>query len=122
MKTCKKYLKYQFTAEELKEKSSQLARECRRAEETEDDKKRVMSDFKAKIDALQASISLLSGHINNGYEYRDIECTVELNVPVAGKKTITRTDNDEQVAVENMDSEEMQEKLDFAATEESEDA
>lgn len=114
MKKSTRYLKYQFTETELRDKATQLARECRQNEEMEDEKKSVVSDFKAKIDGLQAKISLLSGHINNGYEYRNIECEVSLNTPVTGKKTITRTDTGERVGIEDMDHDELQEVMDFS--------
>ena len=111
MKTVTRYLKYQFTEAELKEKAVQLARECRQNEEIEDDKKRVMSDFKAKIDAHQAQISLLSGHINSGDDFRDVECHVNLNSPIPGRKTFMRIDTAEIVAEEDMTKEEFQMEL-----------
>lgn len=34
------------------------------------------SDYKAKIDAKDSTISLLSSHIKNGYEHKSVECEV----------------------------------------------
>jgi hypothetical protein len=104
-------LKYLFTVDELREIASNLARECRELEQLEFEKKQVVSDFKAKIDAHNAQVSKLSAHINNGHEYRYIECSVFLNDPTPGKRTVIRIDNNETVAVEDMPKEEMQEDL-----------
>lgn len=106
-----RFLKYLFTADELREIASNLARTCRELEQLDFEKKQITSDFKAKIDACTAQISKLSFNINNGHEYRDIECFVFLNDPIPGKKTVIRIDNNETVAVEDMPKEEMQEDL-----------
>lgn len=68
--------KYKFTPEELDQKSKQLAKACEDRNALEDQKKSVMSDFKAKIDQKAAEINILSGHINSGYEYVTKTCNV----------------------------------------------
>ena len=113
MKVTKEYLKYKFTEPELKERSTQLALECRSLEEIENDKKQVMSDFKSKIDGHQATISRLSNNINNGYEHRYIDCEVKMNTPIVGEKSIIRKDTGELVKQEQMNESEMQEELDL---------
>jgi hypothetical protein len=104
-------LKCLFTEEEISEKSKRLAQNCKERSEYEEAKKATVSDFKSKIDGLSAHISLLSNHINNGYEYRDVECEVRMNVPAVGSKTIIRKDTGEIVTIEAMRPEEMQEDL-----------
>lgn len=69
--------KYKFSPEELAEKSTQLAKACEERNSLEDQKKSVMSDFKAKIDQKAAEVNILSGHINAGYEYVTKTCTVQ---------------------------------------------
>lgn len=66
-----------FTDDELKEKSQQLARACRDHAGIEDQKKSVMSDFKAKLDKISAEINHTSNHINSGFEMRYNTCDVE---------------------------------------------
>jgi hypothetical protein len=116
MKVQQEYLKYQFTEPELKERATQLARECRELEDIENEKKQVMSDFKAKIDGHQAKISGLSNNINNGYEYRYIDCEVVLNQPIDGEKQIIRKDTGELVKQEAMTPQELQEELPLEET------
>ena len=113
MKTVTEYLKYKFSEKELREKSEKLAQDCREKRETEEAKKQITSDLKAKIDAFDASISQISNHINSGYEFRYIECDVHLNDPDPGFKSIVRKDTFEVVKVEPMTAAELQEELDF---------
>lgn len=105
------FLKYTFTEAELKEKSTQLALECRNLEEVENEKKQVVADFKSKIEGHNATISRLSNHINSGYEYKNVECEVKMNTPKNGKKTTIRLDTNEKLRVEDMTQEEKQEKI-----------
>lgn len=111
MKTTKEYLKYQFTEQELKDISKKLAYENKNFDELEDAKKSVVSDFSSKLNSARATISKLSSNINNGYEYRDIECEIRLNEPESGQKTIVRRDTGEIVRIEEMTDREMQEEL-----------
>lgn len=69
-------IRYAFTPDELANKSRQLANACDERSNIVAEKKSVMSDFKSKIDAKDAIVSLLSGHICNGYEMKNVECDV----------------------------------------------
>lgn len=69
-------IRYSFNPVELSHKSKQLANACDERSNIMAEKKSVMSDFKSKIDAKDAIISLISGHICNGYEMRNVECDV----------------------------------------------
>ena len=117
MKITKEYLKYQFSEQELKDISKKLAYENKNYDELEDAKKSVTSDFSSKLNSSRANISKLSNNINNGYEYRDIECEIRLNEPADGQKTIVRKDTGEIVRVEDMTEREMQEELDLKGDE-----
>lgn len=59
---------YNFTEEELKEKSLQLAQICNEKNRIDDDKKSAASSFKSKLDAKQSEINLLSNQIATGSE------------------------------------------------------
>lgn len=109
----KRLVKCILTKAELEEKARQLAHECQRRGDTEDQKKQVVSEFKAKLDAITATINQLSGHINNGFEYRDVDCEVRMHTPQVNTKTIVRMDTGECVEAQDMTPEEMQEKIDF---------
>lgn len=107
----RRWLRYDFTHDELFRMGKDLARETEKAEELTKAKEEVVSDFKARITAAEAQASRLSLCVNKGYEMRDIECLVTFHSPENGKKTFTRTDTGEIVATEFMDAAEMQEQL-----------
>lgn len=109
----KRYLRYDFTTEEITQKGRDLAQVTREVTALEDDAKRVAGDFKAKILAKEAERGVVCGAITSGYEMRNIPCTITLNKPKNGKKTIVRDDNGTVVAVEDMTQDEMQETLDL---------
>lgn len=111
MQTTTEWLKYEFTEAEQKELAKKLAYATRELMETEEAKKAVTSNFKSKIEAAKEQISKLSNNINNGYEYRNIDCEVVLNSPEPGTKSIVRKDTGEIVKTLEMDQEEKQEKL-----------
>lgn len=79
-------IRYAFTSEELTSKSRQLAEACTKKTQIETEKKSVVSEFKAKIDAQDSQINLLSGHISNGFETRNVECEVEKDFDKGIKK------------------------------------
>lgn len=72
-------IRYSFSKDEVAQKSTQLAETCGEKSHLVDEKKSVMSDYKAKIDAKDSIIGLLSNHITNGYEIKTVECEVEMD-------------------------------------------
>jgi hypothetical protein len=109
----KEYLKYIFTHGEIHEKGIELARLSQESLSLEEEKKAVVADYKAKIEAKSATINVLGNHINNGYEFRMIECTIRFNDPTTGMKSTYRNDSGELVRKDSMSSEEMQLDLNF---------
>ena len=109
----KRYLRYDFTVEEITQKGRDLAQVTREVTALEDDAKRVAGDFKAKILAKEAERGVVCGAITSGYEMRNIPCTVTLNKPKNGKKTIVRDDTKDAISVEDMTQDELQETLDL---------
>jgi hypothetical protein len=109
----KRYLRYDFTTEEITQKGRDLAQVTREVTALEDDAKRVAGDFKAKILAKEAERGVVCGAITSGYEMRNIPCTITLNKPKNAKKTVVRDDNGTVVCVEDMTQDEMQETLDL---------
>ena len=112
-KQAKHFLKYQFTHDEIHAKGIELARLSSEAISIENERKAVAAEFKAKIDTKEAEIGVLGNHINNGYEYRYIQCTEILNYPRTGIKTVKRNDNDEVVSELQMSPDEMQNEIEF---------
>ena len=110
---CTEYLKYEFTEKELKDLARELARENTAMAESEEEKKSVVASFTERIADAKMKISKLSRYINNGYDYRNIECAVVMNSPRAGVKEVVRIDTGEIVKTINMTDTEKQESLPF---------
>ena len=104
-------LRYDFTdAEQLAagKKLGEVGQTIRRIEE---ELASVKSSFKYKLDEQEAIKGKLENQVTTGYEHRLVPCTVVLNKPKSGKKTITRDDTGAVVAVEDMTYDERQEQL-----------
>lgn len=99
--TCQRSLEYYFTDDEKMQMSQQLAVETQNKRRLEDQKKAVTSQYGSQINEKAESINSLSDKIAAGYEYRNIECTVQWHTPTKNKKLITRSDTGENF-VENM--------------------
>lgn len=95
-------LRYDFSAVEIHDFSLQLAADTQRIAALEKELKSMKSDFGAKIDCAKSSVNKLSNFISNGYEYREVECSVEYHKPSQGKKTLTRKDTKEKI-IEKME-------------------
>lgn len=71
----------------------------------------VADEWKAKISSEENHVNSVANKVGSGYEYRDIECTVTYDDPVAGDKTQRRNDTGEIVKIMPMDESEKQEEL-----------
>lgn len=114
-KECSQSLRYTFSEPELKECGKRLAETHSKLAELERDKKRVTSDFGAKISAVKAEGSSLAEKVSTGYEVRDIACTATMDTPTIGKKRITRNDTGEEVEIIAMTPTENSEATDARA-------
>ncbi len=112
-----KWLRCDFTEPEMLDMGKRLARANERLDALAREKEEVVSAIKARASKIESEVSDLSQNLNKGYEYRDIECTVEYHKPENGKKTVTRLDTGELVEVTPMDAHEMQEQLPLQAEE-----
>jgi hypothetical protein len=70
------YVKYHFSETEKKEIATEMAQKVTDLNGAEDEKKAIASDFKSRIDGLQANINAAATKLNNGYEMRNVDCTV----------------------------------------------
>ncbi len=77
----------------------------------ENDAKTMASDFKAKIASREATLNSDKNKLQSGYEYREIDCELEYDQPMAGKKTLVRLDSNTTVEITNMTDEEKQQSL-----------
>ena len=91
-----------FTNSDLLVIGKSLAELRQQREALENDKKRVVSDFSAKLAAVDAEESIAANKIASGYEIRAVECRVLLDAPERGQKTLMRLDTDEVAGIEEM--------------------
>jgi hypothetical protein len=78
--------KHVFNDTEKLELGQKLAQVNQKIAQTEDEKKRVMSDYKARLDAAQADANLLSANLTNGYDTRPTECSVDFSPDTKTKR------------------------------------
>lgn len=109
----KQSLKCIFTEQEILKLGKHLAEKTARKSQIEAEKKTVSKQFDAQIAEVEAQIEQDTSHIQSGYEYRNIDCTVTYGEPDATQKTVRRMDTGEIVEVVTLNGEEMQRKLNF---------
>lgn len=103
-------LKCILTPEELKTAGSVMAAAVTEKNQAEDDLKSVSSQFKAKIATAEAMISLNASRIQNGYEFRSVDCIIREE----GAEIVTiREDTFEVVERRTMTPSERQGKINF---------
>ena len=106
----KEYLKCQLTEKEKTELSAQIAKAISDRASAEAKLKEVSASIKAQIAQLDAEISEKALQINNGYEYRNVECRMDKDYRL-GTVTITRLDTGEVIRERPMTAEERQMEL-----------
>jgi hypothetical protein len=114
------WLKYNFTEKELREFAKELARETALLAEAEEQKKAIVASFSEKVATAKTKLSILSRYINNGYDYRNVDCSVLMDSPKDGMKTVYRDDTGEEVKIAPMTPEEKQYVLTLASDEKPE--
>jgi len=106
----KEYLKCQLTEKEKTELSAKIAKAISDRASAEAKLKEVSASIKAQIAQLDAEISEKALQINNGYEYRNVECRMDKDYRL-GSVTITRLDTGEVIRERPMTAEERQLEL-----------
>lgn len=101
-KTVTQKLRHHYSNTELLETGKKLGETHSTYRQLEADKKRVVAEYTSKMSAVKSESQSLSEVINTGYDIRDIECTVTMDFPTRGNKTITRNDTGEEVCAETM--------------------
>ncbi len=106
----KEYLKCLLTEKEKTELSAKIAKAISDRACAEAKLKEVSASIKAQIAQLDAEISEKALQINNGYEYRNVECRMDKDYRL-GSVTITRLDTGEVIRERPMTAEERQMEL-----------
>lgn len=105
-------LKCDLTEEELLQAGEDLAKAIDEARTLEEQRKSVNEDFKAKIAAEEAEITIKQRLVRNKNEFRNVQCELTLNYTTQ-KAVSIRTDTKEVVQERYMSYEEKQMKIDF---------
>lgn len=107
----KKWCKYEFSAEELRDIAEKLAIKTQELEQVEDEKKAVMSSYKERIERIQSEAKKAASLYKDGYEMRDIECIVERDLGM-GEVRYIRTDTGQVALTQKMTMAERQKRID----------
>ena len=111
------FLRCEFSDEEITQAAKDLAKANQMKSTLEQRKKEVDASLKADIESQNSTIARLAQMISVGFEYRDVECRVDLDTPEAGRKTIIRLDTGEEVKVVLMTDQDKQMALELAQAE-----
>jgi len=104
------YCKYVFSEVEKKKIAQEMAQNVSDLATAEDEKKAIISDFKSKIDGLQAKVNGAATKLNNGYEMRSIECKINADYEEKLWRYI-RQDTFEEVRTRKMSQDDLQKKI-----------
>ena len=110
-KKTQEYLKYEFSPNEARENAKKLARAIQQIAELELKKKQIMADLKSEADTAASDSAKLARWVNDGFDYRQIDCEVVFHAPREGYKTLIRLDTYEHVKNEPMTWPEKQDNL-----------
>lgn len=108
----KRFLRYEFTPQELKERSVRLAKVNREIGEAEAERAKSKKQLDDKIKELEGERSSLSTKVIDGSELRHIECKIVYDYD-NDSKTVIRLDTGEQVETGIIPEHERQTELEF---------
>lgn len=106
-------LRCAFTQSEKMDLSEQLANELMNKKRCEGRQRARAAEHKREMKQIEEKIEELSDWVANGYQLRNVECSVYFHTPRQGQKTIIRDDTGETVNVALMSSEELQLSMAF---------
>lgn len=101
-----------LTEKEKLECSGLLAQAFSKKKRAEEEKESFNSQIKSTISSCEAQMSLNSEKVNNGYEYRSLNCDVIYNF-TAKTKSVRRPDTGEEVENDIITESELQEEIDL---------
>lgn len=104
--------KHPLTEDELKQYANELAVKIGEKSQHEDELKSFRSQMKANIDETDAKINRFSEVIRNKYEYRNIECEIEVD-PKQKIKSYYDIETGELISTRKMNPDDFQEDLEL---------
>ena len=105
-------LKHLFSEEEMREIASDLAADIGKKKAIEDELKSLKSEYKSKLDVLEAKIAQNGNRYRSGHEHRYVECEVWLDYDLK-MRLYFLPETDELVKEEPFQEGDYQKKLDF---------
>lgn len=112
----RKFAIYYFNQEELLDIGKNVGRKVQESKALEDQKKAVTSDFKARIDSVDAEINLMSTHLQTGFCHKDYECYLVRNYTTHTRE-YWDVNTSELITTEKLTPEDYQMKLDLEESE-----
>jgi hypothetical protein len=106
-------LRCQISDDEQIQSGKELADATNELTELENEKAQIVSDFKARMTAVEARVAVLGNKLRSGYEFRQVECSVTMDIPEPGQKQTVRLDTKEVVSTAAMTEDEKQRKLEL---------
>lgn len=103
---------YYFNGEELLQIGKDISQQLSDLRQLENQKKAIVSEFKAKIDAKTSEININSGYIQNGFCYRTYDCYLVRNFE-EGNREYYNSHTGELVATEKLTPDDYQVKIDL---------
>jgi len=114
-------LKCDYTEDQLKDFSSELASTNVALKEKEEEKKAVAAQMKAEAEEMKARIDSLARKVSNGYEYKDVKCTKTIDFE-EGRVVVHRNDTLEIIEERGLTDYERQLTIDVEADDSEPDA
>lgn len=105
------HLEVRFTDEEKLEMGRDVARLNQEKRRLDQKLGEIKKQLTGEIAAKETEIDRLMDLLSNGYEYRQVECRVDLDTPKPGQASVIRLDTEEVVRVRRMNDEELQVQL-----------
>lgn len=105
------HLEVRFTDTEKLEMGRDVARLNQEKRRLDQKLGEIKKQLAGEISAKETEIDRLMDLLSNGYEYRQVECRIDLDTPKQGQASIVRLDTEEVVRVRRMNEDELQIEL-----------
>jgi len=109
------HLEVKFTDAEKLEMGRDVARLNQEKRRLDQKLTEIKKQLTGEISGKETEIDRLMDLLSNGYEYRQVECRIDLDTPKQGQASIIRLDTEEVVRVRRMTDDEMQIELPLEA-------
>ncbi len=102
------YLQYKFSDAEIRVLSQDAGRIDQEMKTLENRMDQIKKSLAGEIAEKKTELSKLMAKLAGGFEYRNVDCEIQLDTPKQGQASIVRLDTDEVIKVRRMTDEELQ--------------